>query len=225
MMTRLAALALTALATAAAADEAPRTLTVQGQGQVAQAPDIAVLTGGVIATAGTAADAMAQMSGQMADVLTLVRDTGVAARDVQTSALSLYPRYAERRGDSEPQITGFEARSDLTITVRDLDQLGALLDQMVGQGANTLNGLSFALSDPKAAQQDARRAAVADARARAEVLAEAAGVALGPLLSLTEGGTSGPRPMMAARMMEDAASIAEGEVSLSATVTMVYRID
>lgn len=225
MMTRLTAFALAALATSAAAEELPRTITVQGQGQVAQAPDIAVLTGGVVAAAPTAADAMAQMSAQMSDVLALVRQTGVEPRDVQTSALSLYPRYAERRDGAAQEITGFEARSDLTVTLRDLTLLGGLLDQMVGQGANTLNGLSFALADPKTAQQEARRAAVADARARAEVFAEAAGVTLGPLLSLTEGGGGGGHPLMAARMMEDTMSIAEGEVSLSATVTMIYRID
>ena len=113
------------------------------------------------------------------------------------------------------------------IRVRDLEMLGGLLDRVVRDGANTFNGLNFGLQDASDAQNEARRRAVADARAKAELYAEAAGVALGAIVELKDGVTSSPQPVFmerAALAMSDAVPIAEGEVSTSARVTITFDI-
>ena len=119
------------------------------------------------------------------------------------------------------------AGNTVHIRVRDLDKLGGLLDQVVKDGANTFNGLSFGLQDSTDAKNEARRRAVADARAKAELYAEAAGVSLGKIIELTDGVTSSPQPMFmerSAMVMSDAVPIAEGEVSTSARVTITFEI-
>ena len=119
------------------------------------------------------------------------------------------------------------AGNTVHIRVRDLDKLGGLLDQVVEDGANTFNGLSFGLQDSTDAKNEARRRAVADARAKAELYAEAAGVSLGKIIELTDGVTSSPQPMFmerSAMVMSDAVPIAEGEVSTSARVTITFEI-
>jgi uncharacterized protein YggE len=118
------------------------------------------------------------------------------------------------------------ASNVVTIRARDLDRLGALLDAVVTTGANQLNSLTFGLSDPQPATDEARKRAVADARARAALYAEAAGVALGPILSITEGGGyQPPQPMYRRELAMDAGvPVAGGEVSVSASVTITYAI-
>jgi uncharacterized protein YggE len=224
----LAFLPLLVLPLSAQAEESPPIIAVWGEGEVAAAPDMAIVTLGARAEAGTAQEAMAQSSAGVSATLAVLEAAGVEPRDIQTSGLSLSPRWVrpeDRDGPSE--VDGYVASNTLTIRVRDLDDLGEILDAAVSQGANSLGGISFGLSDPDAAEEAARRDAVADARDRAGVFAEAAGVTLGALQSLSDesGGGSAPVMMMRAEAMSDSAvPVAAGELTVSARVRVVYAI-
>jgi uncharacterized protein YggE len=225
----IAALALLLATTGFAAAETQRIITTTGVGSAESIPDMAVVTLGVTHQAPQAADAMAATSAGIAAILQRLGDTGVEERDVQTGTVALQPLWTNRAGQdpSEPQITGYVARNSVVVRVRDLAVLGDLLDALVADGANTFDGLHFALQDPKPTMAAARADAVRDAMSRAEQLAEAAGVVLGPVQSISEGGASfAPRMEMAAARMSDAAGVpvAAGELSTSAQVTMVFTI-
>ncbi|WP_212523947.1 SIMPL domain-containing protein [Actibacterium sp. MT2.3-13A] len=212
------------LATAAKAAENGPSITVTGHGEVAAAPDMATITLGVTRQAKTAAAAMDETSAATAEVLKALEAAGVAARDMQTSELSLDPVWEDVGGDGRaPRIVGFAARNTLRVRVRDLNRLGAVLDDVLRVGANTFQGLSFGLREPEPLADQALAAAAADARRKAALIAGAAGVALGPVLSISEAGGVAPVPMMleAARA---AIPVAAGEVSQTATVTMVFAL-
>ena len=204
-----------------------RHITVQGQGSVEGVPDMAVLTMGVSHQADTAGDAMALVAGAAQEMLARLEAMGVEARDMQTSELSLHPVWERDRYENRaPKVIGFNASTQVTVKLRDLAGVGKVLDAVLQDGANQFNGLRFSLQDPDPQMNEARVAAVADARARAELYAKAAGVTLGPVLSIDEHGGAAPAPVFMARaaMAEAAMPIAEGEVSVQAGVTMVFAI-
>jgi len=205
---------------------APGLITVTGDGVVDAAPDLAVLSMGVTTTADTATEAMAHNTAALAMVLERLKAAGIAERDLQTSNLSLNPNWTGYDSSVPPKITGYTAVNQLTVRIRALDSLGVVLDAAITDGANTVNGLGFALSDPRPAMDKARVAAVADARAKATLLVQAAGVGLGRIVSITEGGGySQPGPVFKAQMAEAApVPIAGGEVSTNAQVTVVFEI-
>lgn len=219
------AFALTALALPglALANDAPRTLTVSGTGSVALVPDMVTVTLGVHHEAPTAQEALQKMSEALGPVLAHLAESGVAERDIQTSGLSLGPVRVYPEGEA-PRLTGYTASSTVSVRLRELDAVGAVLDSVIGEGANELSGISFSLADPAAAENEARRAAVMDARARAETYAEAAGVSLGEVQSISESGGGGPMPVAYA-MREASVPVAAGEIEISASVTMVYAIE
>ncbi|MEM9248411.1 MAG: SIMPL domain-containing protein [Pseudomonadota bacterium] len=205
-------------------------LTVAAEGRVTAAPDMATVTLGVRRDADTASEAVSAMSTVADGLLATLGAAGLAPSDIQTSGLTLSPRYARDDAvrDVPPAIVGYRAETSLQIRVRDLERLGPLLDTLVAEGSNLFRGLTFGLSDPGPLQDDARRAAVREAARQAELLADAAGVALGPLLRLDAVGHA-PRPeMMRTAQMEMASPagvpVAPGEVSLSARVSLVYAL-
>lgn len=210
----------------AGAQEDSRQIVVTATGSASAVPDMAVLRIGVRREARTAGEAMRAASEAAASVLAQVAAAGIEPRDVQTSSISLYPVQDHSNG-RVPVIRGYVASNDLTVRVRDLEVLGGLLDSVVSEGANTMNGLSFSIAEPGPVETRARAAAVAEARARAETLAEAAGVALGQVQTIAEGGAMPPpRPMLRdMATMEAAVPVAEGEVDVSVTVTVVYAIE
>lgn len=221
------ALAL-APATGARADD-DRRMTVEGQGEVQRAPDLARVSVGVVTEDDTAAGALERNSAAMADVLAALEAAGLPARDVRTSEISLSPRWTQPHNtDAPPRITGFTASNGLQLVVRDLDRLGVVLDAVVRSGGNRLGGISFGLADPAEALAEARRRAVADALARAELYTGAAGVGLGRIVSIHESGSPGiPRQLMRAEMaMADAGvPVADGEITISAGVSIVFELD
>jgi uncharacterized protein YggE len=223
---RLATCAVLSLLAAAPA-WAEATMTVSGVGEVAAAPDMETISLGVTTEGMEAAEAMRRNSEAMTAVLAAVAAAGVAERDVQTSALSLSPRWEPPRpNETAPRVSGFVASNMVTVAVRDLGALGGVLDAVLDEGANTLHGLSFGVADDAELKDAARRAAVADATRKARVLAEAAGVTLGPVAEIVEGGGFGG-PIANARMemaMDGAPPVAPGELSLQATVTMTWTI-
>jgi uncharacterized protein YggE len=172
-------------------------LSVSGDGLARIAPDMATIQLGVTSQADSANAAMDQNSTQQAAVIKALTDTGIEQAQIQTSGLNLNPlmKYDE---DRAPSVTGYQASNIVTVRVADLTRLGEVLDAIVSAGANEINGITFAREDGSDAQDDARRQAVADARRKAEVLAEAAGLTLGPVLAIRDSQSSGgaPRPMM-----------------------------
>jgi uncharacterized protein YggE len=227
---RLAALAL-ALALAAApaySDELPRQITVTGSAEAEAVPDLATITAGVETRADTAAEALARNSEAMSAVLAAIEAGGVARRDVQTSQLSISPVYEPySEGAPEAQkVAGYEAANMVTIRVRDVARLGATVDAVTGAGANRIFGIGFKVSEPKPVLDTARREAVADARAKAELLAEAAGVKLGPVLRIGETvNAPGPVFMRAEAMADKATPVESGTVALQAQVEIVYGLE
>lgn len=220
-----ASLALPLSLPALAQQSSAGTLTVSGEGVVRAVPDQAVLMIGVTTQAETAAAALAANSAALSSVLAQLTAAGIAERDMQTSNLSINPNWSNYDGSSESKITSYIATNQLEVRIRALDTLGAVVDAAISDGANTLNGLTFGVSDPKPMMNEARKAAVADARARAEVLAGAVGAKLGRIVSISDGGNyAGPAPMFRADAAAGAPPVQGGEVGLTATVTMTYEI-
>ncbi len=224
-----AAAAATAQEAAQEAAGAPaRYITVTGEGVVAVAPDMATVTLGVSAEAETAKAAMDETSAGVAALLATLAGAGIEPRDIQTSGLSLNPVWDGRSYESgPPRITGFSAANTLTVRVRALDGIGGVLDGVLEGGANTFNGLSFGLQEPQPVEDEARAAAVADARRKAELFAGAAGVSLGSILSISETQEfDPPQPMfrMEAAMASDSVPVAAGEMGVAARVTIVWEI-
>lgn len=165
-------------------------------------------------------------SAALSVVLERLRAAGVADRDLQTSNLTLNPNWVGYDSGKAPTISGYTASNMLTVRVRVLESLGTVLDSAIKDGANTLNGVSFDVAEPRPALDAARKKAVADAVARATLLVEAAGAKLGPIVAITESpGFAPPMPMF--RMEADAAGsvpVAGGEIGLSAAVSVVFEI-
>ena len=205
-----------------------RVITTSGIGRVEAVPDMAMISLGVTHQAKEAGAAMEAASDAVRQVLEKLEAAGIAPRDIQTDNISLQPVWlrSNNSGETPPRITGFVARNSLSIRVRDLAKLGSILDQVVQDGANTFDGLRFSVAEPDALIAAARAEAVEDAMTRAAQLAEAAGVTLGPIQSISEQGGM-PRPQMmemaSARMASDV-PVAAGEISLSAQVSIVFAI-
>lgn len=217
-------------ASAMADTAAPPRLTVTGEGKVSAQPDMATISLGVVAENAEASEAVREMSDKMAAVMARLKEAGIDSRDVQTSGLAVNPRWRDHTSNpgEGPEITGFIASSQLSVRVRDLDALGGILDAVVADGANDFGGLSFGLQEPEPVQDAARRAAVEDAARKAALYAEAAGVALGTILSIDEGGGARPvamRAEMAAFAADGGMPIAAGELDITSMVTITYSLE
>lgn len=203
-------------------------IAVQGRGVVEKAPDMAVLSLGARFQAFTAREAMSEVNRRTQAAVKIMEKLGVEPRDMQTGSLYLNPVW--ERGENRidvARIKGYEAGNQLTVRIRDLSILGSALDEMVRDGVNAFNGLNFALQDPTDAMNEARRKAVQDAVAKAQLYAEAAGVELGAIKSINEGGVAVPQPRFMARAemaMDAGVPIAPGELSTQATVSIVFEI-
>ena len=221
----LLALLLAGPASAAGAEE-PRAVTVMGAATAAARPDTAEVTAGVVAQAPTAAQALANNSAAMEQVLRTVAGLGIADRDVQTTGIAVTPQRAQPQPGRQqpPDIVGYEVSNQVRIRIRDLGILGRLLDALVAQGANTLHGIAFSIADPAPLLQQARARAIADARQKAEAYAGAAGVKLGRVLFIRDATPGPPRPMP--RVMAAAAMpVAPGEQELEVSVSVTYAIE
>ncbi|SLN40594.1 SIMPL domain-containing protein [Roseisalinus antarcticus] len=219
----LALFGLAARPAAAQGFEAP-VIRVSGEGAVTVAPDMAVLSLGIREEARTAEVAVAAMGRRTQSVLDALAEVGIVKTDIATGSLRLDPTFSSSSINSGPQVTGFVSEITLEVRIRDLDELGGILSSVVAEGSNLFQGVQFDVADRDEALDEARALAVADARARAEVFAAAAGVALGPLLSLSEASAGGgPAPMMESRAM-DFVPVPQGELTIRANVTMVYGI-
>jgi uncharacterized protein YggE len=206
------------------------TISVAGEGLAAARPDMAIVSVGVVTRAPSAAEAMAQNSRAMTTVTSAAKQSGIEARDIETSRISLQPQYSyPGQGSREaPKLVGYEASNNVSIRVRALDKLGGLLDQLVTSGANQVRGVELTLAEPGPLRDAARVSAMKDAMRKAEMLAEAAGVKIVRLFSASEEFSEPPRPMM--RMAADAAvsrapvPVEAGEQEVRGRVTAVFEI-
>ena len=204
-------------------------MNVSATGYANAAPDRATVSAGVVQQGKTARQAMQGNATLMTAVFDELKAAGIPKSDITTSQLSLQPQY-DYRDRNKPTIKGYEARNTVTVKSDDIDQVGPMLDALVRAGVNNINQVQFSIKDPKNALNKARQDAIREAKAKAEGMAEAAGVKLGPLLSINEsnGGGFTPQPMMmraSAMEMGDAATpISAGDQTLSVRVNLSYGI-
>lgn len=222
-------LALAAIAAVTRAGEAPAAageqgegITVQGSGTVTSVPDRAQLSFGVETQAATAKAALAANSAEMRKVIAALKAAG--ANDVQTQSVSLYPRYADSTGSASGGVQGYVAQNSVSATIRELDRAGAVIDAAVGAGANQVSGPALSRGDQDELYRQALRAAVADARARAQALAAAANVTLGRVTQIVESGSAPPPGVLYASKASDESGtpIEPGEQQLVASVTVTF---
>jgi uncharacterized protein YggE len=226
----LAALALGATSCAPMGPGGPHhrtsTVTVAGTGTVSAAPDMAEITTGVVTQAPTAAQALAANSQVMERLLQALGALGVAARDIQTTNISVSPLRRQGRDGQPPEITGYEVTNQVRVKVRDLSRLGRVLDQQVGQGANLVYGIQFGRQEPEPLRDEARKRAMADARRKAELYAAAVALEVGRVVTVQEAGAATPRPEMAPRMtMSAAVPVAPGEQEIQASVIVTFTLE
>ena len=228
---------LTAASPSLAADQDDVTphISVSATGEADIAPDMAVINLTVLREAETAREALDANNAAIARVLEAMQSEGIEERDLQTSNFNIQPRYVypeARDGTRQPpRIVGYQVSNGLTVRVRDLDRLGAVLDRSVTLGVNQGGGIMFTNDDPTAAIAEARAQAMQNAIAKAETLTEAAGIGLGRILSISEG-SSQPRPMPIARaemaLAAPAAAdvpIAVGENNYRVHVSVTFALD
>lgn len=209
-------------------------LIVQGTGEVRADPDEATVQLGVVAQAPTARAAQEKVNQAAGAVLTALKGLGIEAADIQTSALNLSPIYAPYRQETPAQdqqrITGYQASNDVSVRLAKLDLVGRAIDAGLAAGANQVQGVSFGLHDDQAARSRALEAAVREARGKAQTIAAALGVRLGEVLEAVEGGAAvlppQPSPRMAMAMADRSTPtpVAAGQLTVSASVTLRYRI-
>lgn len=180
--------ALVLASAGAAAHDRPqkRTLSLSATGAVKTTPDKVDITAGVTVEALTARDALDKNSTSMADVVEALKADGIEARDIQTTNFSVQPVYEQRKQGKAPFIVGYRVINSVRIAVRDTAKLGATLDKVVGLGANTIDSIQFGVSEPEAIEDAARKDAMKKVTDNAKLYAEAAGVELGPILTISE---------------------------------------
>jgi hypothetical protein len=219
-----------ALAPVAAIAQAPAgtRLDVVATGEVKRVPDIALVSAGVVTQAQTASAAIAQNAQQMSRVVAALKRARIAERDIQTSSIALSPeyRYAENQ---PPVLTGYRASNEVSVRFRDIANTGAILDALVAQGANQINGPTLRIDKPEAALDEARQAALVKARARAEIYGRAIGKRVARILSISEAGAMPqPVPMPVMAMARDSAAeskIMPGEQALAVTLSVSFELE
>jgi uncharacterized protein YggE len=235
-MRRLFALAPLAFAASLATPALAGTISIEGRGEIAAAPDMATINSGVTTQGASAREALDANTKAMADLIAELKAAGIEARDIQTSGFSVNPNYVytdERDANGyslPPKINGYQVSNTVNVVVRDLAELGTILDKSVTVGANTVNGVTFAVADPSELYNEARKAAFADARSKAELYATAAGETLGDIESISETqGYNAPQPYPMYARADVAASapvpVEAGELSFAINVNVQWDLD
>jgi len=229
-LTGLIALSLAPFAAAVAEDARPRTVNVSGMGEVAAEPDLARIMLGVEARKPTLAEARTEVNATVERVLKLTRDLRIDPKHVNATRVQVQPEYNWNPKDRKRVLLGYVVSRQVQVELRDLEQLGALLERAVDAGVNQMGDPALDSSRRKELEREAMSRAVQDARLNAEALAGAAGVRLGPVRSLNGAASSPPMPMFRAQVaMADAAAAPEasyqpGEMKFSASVNAEYDL-
>lgn len=203
-------------------------LEISATGEATRVPDVAIISAGVLTRAASARAALAQNAARMERVRAALKSAGIADRDIQTSNISLNPeyRYVENQ---PPKLTGYTASNQLSVRFRDIAKSGDILDALVAEGSNQINGPNLTIDKPEEALDEARAKAVATGRARAELYARSLGMRVVRVVSVSESGGSypvpPPMPVMEARAQAGyATKIDPGEQKLSVTLGMVFEL-
>lgn len=207
-------------------------LDVVATGEVQRVPDVAIISAGVMNRAATANQAISDNARSMQRIVAALKRAGVAERDIQTSSLNLNPDYRHVENQA-PVLTGYTVNNQVSVKFRDIKESGRILDALVAQGANSINGPTLTIDKPEAALDEARRDAVTKARARADLYARAIGKRVGRILTISEGGGGYSPPMPYMRMRGESAmavsadqvSIAPGEQTLTATISVSFELE
>jgi uncharacterized protein len=231
----LAAMLLVPVTMAEAQEQPQRTITgtrldLSARGESRVVPDIAVISAGVVTQSADASTAMLENAARMARVLAALKRAGLAEKDIQTQSISLSPQYRYANNET-PVITGYQASNQLSVRFRDIAKSGAVLDVLVKEGSNQINGPNLTVDNPEAAQDSARLSAIKALQARAALYAKAVGLKVKRIISLSEsvdyGG--GPMPMMVRSAMADGAeaksSISAGEQAIGVTVNAAFELE
>ena len=222
-------LVLPLIATAAFAQQPappppPETITVGGTGRVTLQPDRYTFTVGVQTQEATVDDAVRENNARISAVVAALKKAGAADADIRTSGFSIYPQQDFQQGHP-PRILGYQVTNNVTVTRKQATDAGRLLQAAIGAGVNTASSLTFDVSDPRRGRDEGLRAAFDDARAKAAILATAAGRTLGRAMTINEGGMQTappPRPMMRGVV---AAQVVGGEVPVeSGTQEVVFYV-
>jgi uncharacterized protein YggE len=201
---------------------------VIGEGSVHVPPDYAQIRSGVTTRAKTVKEASEANSKLMGAITAALLETGIGQKDIQTARFSIQPVYAPPQPAAEPKLSGYSVSNQVAVTIRQISKVGEILDRLVTAGVTDVGNIAFLLSDPSRALDQAREAAVADARRKAELYARASGVGLGRVAWITEDSGYAPSiPMAASRAQTAMAApvpIAGGEDTLEARITVGYDI-
>lgn len=203
-------------------------LDVTATGEVTRVPDIAVISAGVVTRSATASSALQRAADRMDRVRTALKAAGIADRDIQTSNISLNPDYVYAN-NQPPRINGYTASNQLTVRFRDIGNAGKILDALVAEGANQINGPNLTIDKPETALDEARAKAVAIGRARADLYARSLGMRVVRVVSMSESGGSYPVPPPMPMMMRAEAASADtkidpGEQKLQVTLAMTFEL-
>ena len=207
------------------------TLDISAEASVKAEPDLATISAGVVINAKTAEAAMKENAAKMNAIFAALKKVGIADKDRQTSGITVNPQYVYKENQS-PTIAGYTASNSVNVILRDLKAIGPVLDTLIAQGANNINGPNFTIENPEELLNGARKEAVEKARKRAEVYAAATGMKIAKIRSISENSNIGyPQPMMYARaakmeMAADASTpVASGQVNLSVNVNISYELE
>ena len=203
-------------------------LDITATGEVTRVPDVAIISAGVVSRAATASAAMQDAANRMDRVLAALRRAGVESRDIQTSSVNLNPEYRYPENQS-PQLVGYQASNTVTVRFRDIRNSGKILDALVSEGANQINGPNLTIDKPEAALDEARAKAVAEGRARAELYARSLGLHVARVVAVSESGGYAvppppPMPVMARAYESAQTKIEPGEQKLQVTLTMTFEL-
>ena len=211
-------------------ETAPPTITVTGTGRVGVRPDLADLRLGVTSTEASVEAARAAAARALTEVLARLRGLGIAERDLQTSIVAVNPQYDYSREGKAPRLAGYTITNLVSAVIRDIDRVGAAIDAALAAGATSVDRIAFRVADPSAAEAEARTAAVADARAKADILAAAAGLSIAGVAAILEPGGAIPFPAQFPEMARMAATndastpVEPGTNEVTASVTIAYRL-
>jgi uncharacterized protein YggE len=224
-----------AVPTAAAAQQSTINQTIAGTrldvnatGEVTRVPDLAIISTGAVTRAASASSAIQQAATRMARVREALRQAGIADRDIQTSNISLSPQYIYAN-NQPPKLNGYSASNQLSVRFRDIANTGKILDALVAEGANQINGPNLTIDKPEAALDEARAKAVAIGRARADLYARSLGLRVARIVSISESGGYAPPPMPPMVMMAERSQAADskidpGEQKLQVNVAMTFEL-
>ena len=201
-------------------------ITAHGHGEIKMKPDIAQVTVAVTTQSKDQAEAVSQNATRTTATLAALKDAGIAAKDIQTQSYTVEPQYDYRT--SPAVLTGYQVANSVQATVRDLTKVGLVIDKTIGAGASQISGVSFELTDQTKAQAQALAIAVVTAKIKATVMAQAAGVDLGRLLTMNEGSAPVVQPVFAMRAMAKSADvqtpIADQQITVTADATLTYAM-